>query len=103
MKEKGKLSHKCMMILSKCLPKNYFIALTMLELSNFLQFCQTKISDKQFKYFTAVLHHTVIVYLIIHHVHHYLEAKLINLLLKFFFKKQFITCIYVYFIILLYA
>lgn len=34
---------------------------TMPEVSEILQFYQTKISEKHFKYFTAVLHYTVIV------------------------------------------
>lgn len=68
-----------MMVLSKCLSENYPIMLTMVELSEILQFCQKKKqqhSEKQFKYFTAVLDYTVIAYLIIHYVHYYLHGKL---------------------------
>lgn len=53
--------------------------LTTLELSEILQFYQTKIIEKLFKYFTAVPHYTVIAYLIIQDVHYYLQGKLINL------------------------
>lgn len=89
--KKRKLSDNCMMVLSKRLLENYPVMLTMLELSEILRFCQTKISEKQFKYFTAVPHYTVIAYLIIQDVHDYLQGKLIHLLfiLAFFFKKTF--------------
>lgn len=45
-KRRRKLSGNCVRILSKCLLENYPIVLTMLELSEILQFCQTKISGK---------------------------------------------------------
>lgn len=88
--KRRKLSDNCKMVLSKCLLENYPVMLTMLELSEILRFCQTKISEKQFKYFTAVPHYTVIAYLIIQDVHHYLQGKLIHLLfiLVFFLKKN---------------
>lgn len=68
-----------MMVISKCLLQNCLIMLTTLELSEILQFYQTKIIEKLFKYFTAVPHYTVIAYLIIQDVHYYLQGKLINL------------------------
>lgn len=76
----------------------------MLELSEVLQFCQTKISGKQLKYFTAVPRYTVIAYLIIQDVQYYLQGKLINLLfiLVFSLKKHaeyFITCLYLFHVI----
>lgn len=76
--------------------ENYPIMLTMLELSEMLQFYQTKIIEKHFKYFTAVPHYTVIAYLIIQDVHYYLQGKLINLgfVLVFFLLKNLCICLF---------
>lgn len=76
--------------------ENYPIMLTMLELSEMLQFCQTKIIEKHFKYFTAVPRYTVIAYLIIQDVHCYLQGKLINLgfVLVFFLLKNLCICLF---------
>lgn len=63
---------------------------TMLELSEISQFYQTKISEKHFKYFTAVAHYTVIAYLIIQNVYYYIQGKVINLgfIIRGFFLKS---------------